>query len=254
MIPTVSNDCSVQSEVTLIEHTQQSVPMEIMEDFNNASPQLPVDTDESNCVLDICSIEDYSTNLNPHELTICEMNDSGGVACPNDDVDGVIVLDPNIYYVVGENGEIIVGSSSPVEAMSPEIQEHFHLMESSSVTEQIELEQYISSTLAANTMVPPKVNLQGSILKCKPLKRKGQAEDLTSTSYRKQLREASASKLIKCIKKKGRKRIVAEDPTDSLCPICSTVNGDGWSNCSMCLSWFHEECNFNSSLICNSCG
>ncbi|XP_062551176.1 uncharacterized protein LOC134216251 [Armigeres subalbatus] len=80
--------------------------------------------------------------------------------------------------------------------------------------------------------------------------KKQHCAELTSSPYRKQLKEANAAKDIKTIKKKpGRKQKFESNfkLQDILCPVCGSIfsnsnNGSGWKKCVSCTDWFHIEC------------
>lgn len=112
------------------------------------------------------------------------------------------------------------------------------------------------------TDLDPDVQIQRE-KKRKAGNRKQECAELTSSEYRKELKQAQALKDIKNIKKKPtRKRKSKGDDKleDALCPTCgsafsSSLNGVGWKRCIKCTEWFHIDCQGSTadSVTCYIC-
>ncbi|XP_055623508.1 uncharacterized protein LOC129766933 [Toxorhynchites rutilus septentrionalis] len=160
----------------------------------------------------------------------------------------VFELDPNLYFQVGENGEVIemIVGDQPTLPTKPE------------TTNNSQSNEVVSIAKDPASAVP-KVRLNKSKNSGKRApKRKVCAEELTSIKYRKQLKTASATQTIKNIKKRSRKKPTADVVSDILCFSCgdffsSTGNGNGWEKCLCCDIWFHETCTGSNIVTCSTC-
>ncbi|XP_055615214.1 uncharacterized protein LOC129761514 [Toxorhynchites rutilus septentrionalis] len=163
-------------------------------------------------------------------------------------LEGVFELDPNLYFQVGENGEVIemIVGDQPTLPTKPE------------TTNNSQSNEVVSIAKDPASAVP-KVRLNKSKNPGKRApKRKVCAEELTSIKYRKHLKTASATQTIKNIKKRSRKKPTADVVSDILCFSCgdlfrSTGNGNGWEKCLRCDIWFHETCTGSNIVTCSTC-
>lgn len=242
--PTIDSTSGVLADITNHVDVMSNLPSHIMSNL----PTIKQDMESSNnFTSEIDFMEDFEA--------------------PEDEP---IIIDPNVFYLIAPDGKIMIESES--EASTSVDQEAKFSVDAQPPVEPVKVEptSYVDEEVATNSgdLLSPTTIIQpwnlSTITDSKPsLKkctnnRKGRAEELTSVTYRKQLREASASRAIKDIIKKERKKPIASRPEDSLCVTCgerfsSTSNGSGWSNCMFCHAWYHCKCNAEDPLLCAAC-
>lgn len=192
-----------------------------------------------------------------HGSETCEMDMTNG------DVE-FLTVDPNVYYVVEENGAISIQMLNQHDEMNELLAVEQTPRSGANIFSHADHQEQPSSAEGMNCVLPRELILpKAKTRKRTTQKRKREeSEELTSIAYRNRLLQSTAEKEVKNIRKVQRKNKRKKDDSvgnaDVLCPLCGvcfsdSVDGKGWMMCIRCHEWYHSECGNFDQMICEAC-